>query len=108
VNLEELLEHIQRSGLAAAVRGDSGLGWLFPEIETAHVLALALVFGSIFMVDLRLAEKSGMTVRPIANMVNHETNELFFENLEIPAGITATLAVVMVPLAIFGAQMALG
>ena len=27
----------------------------------------------------------GMTVRPIANMVNHETNELFFENLEIPA-----------------------
>jgi hypothetical protein len=54
VNLEELLEHIQRSGLAAAVRGDSGLGWLFPEIETAHVLALALVFGSIFMVDLRL------------------------------------------------------
>jgi acyl-CoA dehydrogenase len=40
---------------------------------------------SIFLVDLRRAEKSGMTVRPIANMVNHETNELFFENLEIPA-----------------------
>jgi len=39
---------------------------------------------SIFMVDLRAAEKSGMSVRPIANMVNHETNELFFENLEIP------------------------
>ena len=40
---------------------------------------------SIFMVDLRLAEQSGMTVRPIPNMVNHETNELFFENLDIPA-----------------------
>jgi acyl-CoA dehydrogenase len=40
---------------------------------------------SIFMVDLRQAETAGMTVRPIANMVNHETNELFFENLEIPA-----------------------
>ena len=40
---------------------------------------------SIFMVDLRAAETSGMKVRPIANMVNHETNELFFENLEIPA-----------------------
>ena len=39
---------------------------------------------SIFMVDLREAEKKGMTVRPILNMVNHETNELFFENLEIP------------------------
>ncbi|NNM64105.1 MAG: acyl-CoA/acyl-ACP dehydrogenase [Burkholderiales bacterium] len=39
---------------------------------------------SIFMVDLRQAETSGMTVRPIPNMVNHETNELFFENLNIP------------------------
>ena len=39
---------------------------------------------SIFMVDLRQAETSGMTVRPIPNMVNHETNELFFENLDIP------------------------
>ncbi len=39
---------------------------------------------SIFIVDLRDAVKSGLTVRPIANMVNHETNELFFDNLEIP------------------------
>src|SRR5438093_3785246 len=40
---------------------------------------------SIFLVDLREAVGKGMTVRPIPNMVNHETNELFFENLEIPA-----------------------
>jgi acyl-CoA dehydrogenase len=40
---------------------------------------------SIFMVDLRDAVGKGLTVRPIPNMVNHETNELFFENLEIPA-----------------------
>ncbi len=40
---------------------------------------------SIFMVDLREAVGAGLTVRPIPNMVNHETNELFFENLEIPA-----------------------
>ena len=40
---------------------------------------------SIFIVDLRDAVNQGMTVRPIPNMVNHETNELFFENLEIPA-----------------------
>ena len=39
---------------------------------------------SIFMVDLRDAIGRGLTVRPILNMVNHETNELFFENLEIP------------------------
>jgi acyl-CoA dehydrogenase len=40
---------------------------------------------SIFMVDLHQAIGSGLAVRPIPNMVNHETNELFFENLEIPA-----------------------
>ena len=40
---------------------------------------------SIFLVDLKHAVKHGMTVRPIRNMVNHETNELFFDNLEIPA-----------------------
>ena len=40
---------------------------------------------SIFIVDLREAVKKGMTIRPIRNMVNHETNEVFFDNLEIPA-----------------------
>lgn len=40
---------------------------------------------SIFLVDIREAMKTGMEVKPIANMVNHETNELFFDNLEIPA-----------------------
>jgi acyl-CoA dehydrogenase len=40
---------------------------------------------SIFIVDLREAVGKGLTVRPIANMVNHETNELFFDDLEIPA-----------------------
>ncbi len=41
---------------------------------------------SIFIVDLKEAIGHGMEVRPILNMVNHETNELFFDNLEIPAG----------------------
>ena len=40
---------------------------------------------SIFIVALRDAIGNGLTVRPIRNMVNHETNELFFENLAIPA-----------------------
>ncbi|RLJ59348.1 acyl-CoA dehydrogenase [Litoreibacter meonggei] len=39
---------------------------------------------SIFLVDIKEAMQNGMTVRPILNMVNHETNELFFDNLEIP------------------------
>jgi acyl-CoA dehydrogenase len=40
---------------------------------------------SIFIVDLHEAIGKGLTVTPIRNMVNHETNELFFDNLEIPA-----------------------
>jgi acyl-CoA dehydrogenase len=40
---------------------------------------------SIFLVDLRGATEKGMTVRPIRNMVNHETNEVFFEDFEVPA-----------------------
>jgi acyl-CoA dehydrogenase len=40
---------------------------------------------SIFIVDLREAIGHGLSVQPILNMVNHETNELFFDNLEIPA-----------------------
>jgi acyl-CoA dehydrogenase len=40
---------------------------------------------STFVVDLRDSIGKGLAVRPILNMVNHETNELFFDNLEIPA-----------------------
>jgi acyl-CoA dehydrogenase len=40
---------------------------------------------SVFIVDLRQAVGHGLTVRPIRNMANQETNELFFENLQVPA-----------------------
>ena len=40
---------------------------------------------SIFMVDVKAALSQGMTLKPIRNMVNHETNEVFFDALEIPA-----------------------
>lgn len=40
---------------------------------------------SVFLVDIREAMGKGMDVRPIRNMVNHETNEVFFDNLEVPA-----------------------
>jgi acyl-CoA dehydrogenase len=38
---------------------------------------------SVFLIDLR-ANSKGITLRPIRNMVNHETNEVFFDNFEIP------------------------
>ena len=40
---------------------------------------------SVFLVDLQDNRDKGLTVRPIRNMVNHETNELFFDEFEIPA-----------------------
>jgi acyl-CoA dehydrogenase len=39
---------------------------------------------SIFLVDVHAAVGHGLTLRPIRNMVNHETFEAFFDNLEIP------------------------
>jgi acyl-CoA dehydrogenase len=40
---------------------------------------------SILLVDLRGATDRGLAIAPIGNMVNHETNELFFDNFEVPA-----------------------
>jgi acyl-CoA dehydrogenase len=40
---------------------------------------------SVFLVNLHDSVGKGLTLRSIPNMVNHETNELFFDNLEIPA-----------------------
>ena len=37
---------------------------------------------SIFLVDTK---SKGLDIRPIRNMVNHETNQVFIDNLEIPA-----------------------
>ena len=40
---------------------------------------------SVFLIDLHEAIGNGLTVTPIRTLVNNETNELLFENLEIPA-----------------------
>src|SRR5690349_23102852 len=37
---------------------------------------------SVFLVDTK---SKGIEVKPIRNMVNHETNQVFIDNLEIPA-----------------------
>jgi acyl-CoA dehydrogenase len=39
---------------------------------------------SVFLVDLRDAVGKSITVRPIRNMVNHETSEVFIDQLEVP------------------------
>ena len=40
---------------------------------------------SVFIVDLRTAVGSGLTIKPLVTMMNHATTELFFDNLAVPA-----------------------
>jgi uncharacterized protein DUF6644 len=46
-----LLKYLEASGLASRIRGSV---FLFPMIESTHVIGLALVFGTIAIIDLRL------------------------------------------------------
>lgn len=40
---------------------------------------------SVFLVDLRAARGNGVEIRPIPALINHNTTEVFFDNLEVPA-----------------------
>lgn len=40
---------------------------------------------STFIVDMREAKGRGLTIRPIRTMMNHNSCEVFFDNLEVPA-----------------------
>ena len=40
---------------------------------------------SVFLVDMRAALRSGLTIRPIRTMMNHATTEVFFDDLRVPA-----------------------
>jgi hypothetical protein len=40
---------------------------------------------STFIVDMREAKGKGLTIRPIRTMMNHNSCEIFFDNMEVPA-----------------------
>jgi alkylation response protein AidB-like acyl-CoA dehydrogenase len=40
---------------------------------------------SVFILDMREAKGSGLSIRPIRTMMNHATTEVFFDNVRIPA-----------------------
>ena len=40
---------------------------------------------STFLVDMRAVKGKGLTIRPIRTMMNHNSCEVFFDNMEIPA-----------------------
>ncbi len=39
---------------------------------------------SVFIVDMREALEGGLTIRPIKTMISHDTNEVFFDGVEVP------------------------
>jgi len=40
---------------------------------------------SVFLVDMRLAQGTSMTINPIRTMMNHATTQVFFDDLRVPA-----------------------
>jgi acyl-CoA dehydrogenase len=40
---------------------------------------------SVFLVDIRSSLNRGLDIKPLKAMINHNTTEVFFDNLEIPA-----------------------
>jgi hypothetical protein len=60
LHLVSFLTALQNTPLAVAIQSGD---WLFPGIETVHVMALAIVYGSIVVVDLRLLGFAGRSRR---------------------------------------------
>src|SRR2546427_12665251 len=59
-----LLRFLQYSSLLSAMRGSP---WLFPLIASIHLMGLALIGGSVLLVDLRLLGL-GMRHQPLAQV----------------------------------------
>ncbi len=65
MQLNQLLAQIEATPLATAVREST---WLFPTIESLHVLSITLVVGTIMIVDLRLINVAGRK-RPVSELM---------------------------------------
>ncbi len=65
--------------------GHSDLMLLLARTTPADQVAKRTEGISTFLIDLREATKNGCEIRPIDAMINHNTTEVFFDNLHIPA-----------------------
>jgi Family of unknown function (DUF6644) len=66
MGLIDFLNRIEATSVATAVRQST---WLFPTIETLHVLSITLVVGTIMIVDLRLINVTSRN-RPVSTLMN--------------------------------------
>jgi hypothetical protein len=63
--LHEFFVQLENSSTGTAIREST---WLFPTIETLHVLSIVLVVGSIMIVDLRLLNMASRR-RPVSELI---------------------------------------
>lgn len=63
---DQILSRLEATSVATAVREST---WLFPTIETLHVLSIALVVGTIMIVDFRLINVASRR-RPVSELMN--------------------------------------
>src|ERR1700704_3699809 len=66
MDIVAFLKSLEASGIASRIRNSL---WLFPLIESTHVIGLALVFGTIAIIDLRLLGIAS-TQRPFKRMAS--------------------------------------
>jgi hypothetical protein len=64
VTLLEFFEWCEATAVGSAIRNSS---WLFPVIESVHLLALAMIGGALLVVDLRLLG-FGLRDQPVARL----------------------------------------
>jgi hypothetical protein len=82
------IEAIEASAFGQAMRGSP---WLFPAVETVHLVGIAILVGSIAMLDLRLLGFSrALPVRRLAAHVLPWTAASFL--LIVPSGLAMFLA----------------
>lgn len=83
MSLFPFFEWCQNSGLTVAMRSSK---WLFPVIACVHLMGLALIGGSVLVVDLRLLG-FGLWRQPVAHVAREAQRWLFVSLLVmIPTG----------------------
>jgi hypothetical protein len=111
----EVLRNLEGTPVATAIREST---WLFPTIETLHVLSIVLVVGTIMIVDLRLINVAGRR-RGVSELMNEVlpwtwgafacavvTGSLLFSSSAVKYWHSATFEYKMIMLLIAGINMA--
>ena len=68
--MESLLPFFQWCDATTVGQWIRGSTWIFPLIETIHILALTVLFGTVLVIDLRLMG-SGLTGQPVSVIARH-------------------------------------